>query len=579
MTVHQLPVEAGVFARYLADLTGRIDRTDGWYAIFRRRDPDGLRACLDGTEIPPWDVVESLLHDLAAAAGAVYAGRESARARALHTAAAAAHDRLPGGAGALQERLELMLREELHAKGRAEELLRLLAGVPERGPEAERLSHELAWTRDDHARAMARIAELSARLARVNAEGVEARGRPAGPAGHGAPPGAPGGTGPLPGGLPEAAPRAATAAADAAPAAPPGPCPPEAAPPGAEWFGGAQAPRVPAPRSPGGPPRASAPSRPGRTGASGGRVQEGAASREPGAAPFPEGGPGPAAGPDPAASQGPPASADPAASAPPADAPPPAASPPPADAPARRPRGHRSGRRRGGARFAGVEDDTAGAPALPVLPVPVLPGAADSPRGARFGGAAADAAQPEPAPPPVPEGAAAAALETAAALRRLRSEGRSGEAHVVLCEAAARPVDWLPPLAAALDRAGLAADRSTLLWEVASQPADRVAAAAEFLDTSGRGEDARQLLRQGVARPAAEIAEAAVALEDRGQGVRADALLAVYVEVRSAAEAAAVAGRDPGRLVPRLLHAARAVSASRERDLVHALRVAGHLAG
>ncbi|WP_432065924.1 hypothetical protein [Streptomyces sp. C10-9-1] len=567
MTVHQLPVEAGAFARYLADLTGRIDRTDGWYAIFRRRDPDGLRACLDGTEIPPWDVVESLLHDLAAVVGAVYAGRESVRARALHAAAAAAHDRLPGGAEALQERLELMLREELHAKGRAEELLRLLAGVPERGPEAERLSHELAWTRDDHARAMARIAELSARLARVNAADVEARGRPAGPTGHGAPPGDPGGTGPLPGELPEEAPPAATAATDAAPAAPPGPCPPEAAAPGAEWFGGAQAPRVPAPRSPGGLPRASAPSRPGRTRASGGRVQEGAASREPGAAPFPAGGPDPAAGPDPAVSEGPPTSAAPAAS------------PPPADAPARRPRGHRSGRRRGGARFAGVADDAAGAPALPVLPVPVLPGAADSPRGARFGGAATDAAQPEPAPPPVPEGAADAALETAAALRRLRSEGRSGEAHVVLCEAAARPVEWLPPLAAALDRAGLAADRSTLLWEVASQPADRVAAAAEFLDASGRGEDARQLLRQGVTRPAAEIAEAAVALEDRGQGPRADALLAVYVEVRSAAEAAAVAGRDPGRLVPRLLHAARAVSASRERDLVHALRVAGHLAG
>ncbi|MCQ6551738.1 hypothetical protein NPS70_00775 [Streptomyces sp. C10-9-1] len=560
MTVHQLPVEAGAFARYLADLTGRIDRTDGWYAIFRRRDPDGLRACLDGTEIPPWDVVESLLHDLAAAAGAVYAGRESARARALHAAAAAAHDRLPGGAGALQERLELMLREELHAKGRAEELLRLLAGVPERGPEAERLSHELAWTRDDHARAMARIAELSARLARVNAAGVEARGRPPGPGGHGAPPGAPGGAGPLPGDLPEGAPRTAPAA-DAAPPAPPGPCPPEAAAPGPEWFGGAQAPRVPAPRSPGGLPRAAAvPSRPGRTGTPAGRAEEDAASREPGAAPFPAGGPGPADGPDPAVSPDPPAS------------------PPPVDAPARRPRGHRSGRRRGGARFAGIEDDAAEAPALPVLPVPQLPDAADTPRGARFGGAAADAAPPEPAPPPVPPGAAAAALEAAADLRRLRAEGRGGEAHVVLCEAAARPVDWLPPLAAALDRAGLAADRSTLLWEVASQPADRVAAAAELLDASGRGEDARQLLRQGVARPAAEIAEAALALEDRGQGPRADALLAVYVEVRGAAESAAVAGRDPGRLVPRLLRAARAVSASRERDLVHALRVAG-LAG
>lgn len=166
--MHRLPYEAGEFARYLTDLCGRTDRRDGWCAIFWQRDPEGMRACLDGVEIPPWDVVGSLLHDLAAVTGAVYAEQETARARALHTAAATAHDRRPGGREALLERLELMRREEVYAKHRAGELLRLLSAEPERGPEAERLTVELAWTRDDHARAMARIAELTTRLSRLD---------------------------------------------------------------------------------------------------------------------------------------------------------------------------------------------------------------------------------------------------------------------------------------------------------------------------------------------------------------------------------------------------------------------------
>ncbi|MEW2555657.1 hypothetical protein AB0957_28490, partial [Streptomyces zhihengii] len=161
---------------------------------------------------------------------------------------------------------------------------------------------------------------------------------------------------------------------------------------------------------------------------------------------------------------------------------------------------------------------------------------------------------------------------------RSGSQGRGGEAHVVLCEAAARPGAWLPALRTELERAGLGADWTTLLWEVASQPAARVAAAADALALAGRGDDGRLLLRQGVARPAGEIADTVMALEDEGMAPRAGALLAAYVEVRSAEDTARVAERDPFRLVPRLLAAARAVSPSRERDLIHALRVAGHLA-
>lgn len=580
MTVHRLPYAAGEFAQYLTELCGRIDRTDGWYAIFRQRDPDGLRACLDGVEIPPWDVVESLLHDLAAATGAVYAEQEAARARALHTAAATAHDRLEGGHEALRERLELMRREEAYAKSRALELLRLLAAEPERGPGTEHLTHELAWNRDDHARAMARITELTARLDRLRAvrppDPAWPPGRDAAGAGRPATAGdtvvvadtagAPSGAGA----------RRAPAGAAAAPH------PAGALPDAGQAPGPAREPDRPAPRHPAAPHDPAAPQ---------GLAASGLADRARLAGDAHLGGGAHLAGPTPLVSHAPhEAARHPAAAQAQAPAPAPAREPAaprgavgavgtavgvPAREAKRAKEAARAAKRprRGGARFAGVEDDDGGPVAVPLLPV-----ADDTPRGARYGGAPVNGV-PVAAPAPDPAGAVQAARETVAALGRLRAEGRGGEAHVVLCEAAARPGTWLPALAAELDRSGLGADRATLLWEVASQPAARVAAAADALALAGRDDDCRLLLRQGVARPAGEIADTVMALEDEGMAPRAGALLAAYVEVRSAEETARVAERDPFRLVPRLLAAARAVSPSRERDLIHALRVAGHLAG
>ncbi|MFE7752540.1 hypothetical protein [Streptomyces sp. NPDC057428] len=158
---------------------------------------------------------------------------------------------------------------------------------------------------------------------------------------------------------------------------------------------------------------------------------------------------------------------------------------------------------------------------------------------------------------------------------RLRADGRSGEAHVVLCEAAGRPAAYLPVLADALDGAGLAADWATLLWEVSSLPPTELAAAAGALAAAGRTDDCGHLLRQGVARPAEEIADAVVALDRAGLEPEARALLGAFVRVRSPQDAARVAEAAPGHLVPQLLAAAREVSAAREWDLVHALRVAG----
>lgn len=50
MAVAQLPSAAVDFARFLAGLTARLDRRSGWLAVFLERDPDGMGACLAGSE-------------------------------------------------------------------------------------------------------------------------------------------------------------------------------------------------------------------------------------------------------------------------------------------------------------------------------------------------------------------------------------------------------------------------------------------------------------------------------------------------------------------------------------------------
>ncbi|MFJ7946335.1 hypothetical protein ACIQ6K_22190 [Streptomyces sp. NPDC096354] len=462
MTVHQLAGEVAEFAQYLRNLTALLDPGRGWYGVFCRRDPAGLRACLDGAEIPPWDVVESLLQDLAGERGAAFAAHESVRAAALYSASAAAHDRRPGGRQALVERLELMLREQAYAAQRVR-----AAGVDDGAQPPD--PDALAWAQDDHARASARCAELRKRLSAVT--------------------------------VPQG------------------------------WFRAEE----------------ESPADPARPSVSGPRVA-----------------PGPAAGRERAPAARKPAAAGSSSSA--------SGRPQPPAPKRKKPRG---------ARFAGLEvDDDTGVGAsvtVPVLPVP--PPDAAVPRGARFGGAPtateADArgrGAAGPAPDPVVQRAATEAVDM---LVRLRTEGRSGEAHGVLCEAAGWPADRLPLLAVELHRSGLAADWATLLWEVSSRPPVELAAAAGALAAAGRTDDCGQLLRQGVARPAAEIADAVLALDRAGLEPEAQALMGAFVRVRTPEDAALIAAGDPRRLVPQLLAAARAVSPEREWDVVHALRVAG----
>ncbi|MFF7865566.1 hypothetical protein ACFZCT_03775 [Streptomyces qaidamensis] len=701
MAADQLPAEVGKFATYLDGLLARLDPSGGWCAVFWQRDPEGMRACLDGREMPPWDVVEALLQDLAGQYGPGGAGPETDRARALHAAALAAYDGRPGGRDALGDRLDVMLREQKYAAERQAALARHLTSATTR-EQADALRLDLAWARDDHERAVARCAELRARMAPLDRRDQEVLPRTwedtAGPSttGDGYEPGAPwAGTGAGgrydAGGLkpgrrtpqhstglhaPEEAaaaaagsdglPARAAAVADAAgrydavapEAGRPAPqytesrtAPGEAA--GSDGFparaaagtgaGGrydavGQAARRHAPQHPAGP---AARGEGAAGGTSGGITAWGAAPAAPvlgafapaaGSTPAAPGSPaadsswaaGPStAGSTPAAS-GPPAAdsswaagpstagSTPAASGPPAadsswaagpsttgsapaaprpptgDSSPAAGSPTthPAPADPESPTPKQRKRRRGSARFAGMVDEGAAAVAVPPaaavpdLPVPAPTAPGRTPRGARFAGAAEEAAVERAAPEAGRPGDADLdeVGRTVDLLARLRSEGRSGEAHALLTEVASWEPARFPLLAERLHRAGLDADWQTLLWEAASLPAGRLVAAADALIAAGRAGDGQQMLRQGVARPPGEVGAAVLGLAAEGRHREVRVLLDAYVRARTPEEAARSAAPDPRRLVPLLLEAARGVSDERSWDLVHALRVAGFAA-
>ncbi|MFC8404678.1 hypothetical protein ACFUG9_13860 [Streptomyces griseoincarnatus] len=641
MAAEQLPDGVREFTDHLRGLLARLDRYAGWCLVFWQRDPEGMRACLEGREPPPWDVVESLLQDLAAMHGPAAAEAELPRARSLHAQATAAFDARPGALQTLGDHLDVMLREQRYAADRRAGLTQRLAAAANH-EEAEALGNDLAWAEDDHRRATARCAELTARMTALDdrtratspahtqgrfatrrtpdAASSESRGAQSAPADRDrpsspTPPSPAQGHGPTPAdrghGPSSAAPARSSApsrggqglsSADdggrpASPGSGHGPTP-------AVWAEGS---------SSAAPARSSAPSRGGQGLSS---VGDGGGPASPGSgrgptpadpshrlaapgSPHPHPAPGsphphpalhaadrhttapPEAHPSPHAAR---QASDPRPHGHPAP-PGPVPSelraaqqhvPPPAPAEEARPAPSRK-RRRGGARFAGVEDDGAAPLAEPAAAVPELPVTATAARGARFAGAAAetDAEERPQESRPDAEGLREVA-HLVRTLTRLRREGRSGDAHVLLNEAAYWPAVRFPVLAGEMERAGLAADWATLLWEAAATlPAERLVAASDALTAGGRAEDGEQILRQGVVRPAAEIGHAALALADGTRHRELRALLDACVRMRTPQDAARTAAPDPGRLVPLLLTAARGVSEERHWDVLHALRVAG----
>ncbi|MEU9344168.1 hypothetical protein AB0D74_23515 [Streptomyces sp. NPDC048278] len=178
MTVDQLPGRVREFANYLNGLLARLDQAGGWCAVFWQRDPDGMQACLAGREVPPWDVVSALLQDLAGGYGTEAAAREAEQARRLHTQALVAYDTRPGAREDLGDRLDVTLREQRYAAERLAQLGRALDSAPSREA-AEALNIDLAWAHDDHERAVARCAEIQARIGRLGRR-TEPAGRPRG---------------------------------------------------------------------------------------------------------------------------------------------------------------------------------------------------------------------------------------------------------------------------------------------------------------------------------------------------------------------------------------------------------------
>ncbi|WP_427165568.1 hypothetical protein ACQF4J_11535 [Streptomyces sp. C1-1] len=628
MAVDQLPGQVREFANYLNGLLARLDQRGGWCAVFWQRDPDGMRACLDGREVPPWDVMEALLHDLAASFGPGTAAPELQRARALHTAALTAYDARPGGRDALGDRLDVMLREQRYAAERQAELGRLLAAATTR-QEADALRLDLAWARDDHDRATARCAELRARTAEADRRAVSEResaprrGRlPESPAYRvdGTSPGEP-------------APPDDTWAARGTPFTPEAsvfePRPFETGGSNASPFeargsdagafevrgSGARGFEAGAFEARGSGARGSeargSDARAFEARGSGARAFEargldarGLDARAPeargsdagvfDAGAFEVRGSGArgsdARGSDARGSEAPgfdaAARRSPGFEAPAADIPGSGAAAPDAPTPASPtpapPTPKQRKRRRGSARFAGMVEEVAPVVAPPSATSAVLDPAVTggrTPRGARFAGAAeAPERRPEPEVEPLDAAGPREVAEAVGRLVRLRAEGRSGDAHALLVEAAHWPAARFPLLAAELHDAGLGFDWTTLLWEAASLPADRLVAAADALVAAGRAADGEQILRQGVVRPAAEIGQAVLGLAAEGRRREVVALLDAYVRVRTPEEAARSAEPDPGTLVPLLLEAAHGVSDERHWDLVHALRVAGFTA-
>ncbi|WP_371663575.1 hypothetical protein [Streptomyces sp. NBC_00280] len=623
MAVEQLPGQVREFARYLNGLLARLDQGAGWCGVFWERDPDGMRACLEGYEVPPWDVVEALLQDLAAAYGTGAVTPEAERARALHQASLMAFDTRPGARDTLGDRLDVMLREQKYAADRLADLGRSL-GSAATHEEAEGLRLDLAWAHDDHERATARCAELRYRLdqlARLTMSRAPFRRRDRDDeadvfAGRVA-------NAPHPAdahdGDPLTLPRQRTDTDDTADRY------------DDQRGGGAgrQHPTAGYENGPDSPRRTSDGPTPARHGDDRGAGGQGSGDRTaawregidrsdrtddrdaarpaygdgrgPGRQDFDDEAPAGRDGARPAAQQvDAPGTSEPSAdrTAPrlPADwyePPAPAADPDPVTDSARadsRPASKQRSKRRarGGARFAGMTDDadTGATPVVDPTPAPAAPAPAPAPaapsrrtpRGARFAGAPAAAKAAAPVREALDDDARHDTIDAVRNLVRLRGEGRSGEAHALLVEASHWPAARFPLLAAELNRAGLGADWATLLWEAASLPADRLVAAADALVAAGRGHDGQQILRQGIVRPAQEVGEAVLRLAEEGRQREVRALLDAYVRVRTPEEVVRSVAADPQRLVPLLLEAARGASEDRYWDLVHALRVAGHSA-
>lgn len=237
------------FTAELGAVAAALDPRAGWYAAFARRSPGELAGWLAGEALPPWDVADCLLRDLAAVRGREAAARTARSLRERYDAVVRAEDALPGAEAALAGRAAKLQEQQARLEERARRLAakEVAARRSGREEEAGRLALSRRWLRDDASRVAARLAELSARrdALRPAAAGEHARPEPWPPRESTAPPAA---AAALTGPPPRRAPRGARFAGldlTGQPGGHPGerPAPaPAAPPPRGARFAGAPAP-------------------------------------------------------------------------------------------------------------------------------------------------------------------------------------------------------------------------------------------------------------------------------------------------------------------------------------------------
>ncbi|WP_327288119.1 hypothetical protein [Streptomyces sp. NBC_01198] len=151
------------FTYYFRSLVAALGDRPGWYGLYAQREPAAARDHESGRETPPWDVVRTVLRDLAVNSGAedIDPG-EAGRVFALHRAALAAEDAAPDADARLRIRLAAAAQARESAVVRAREAARAYA----RQPTAAR-GQALAWTRDELTRTTSRCTDLHQRLAAV----------------------------------------------------------------------------------------------------------------------------------------------------------------------------------------------------------------------------------------------------------------------------------------------------------------------------------------------------------------------------------------------------------------------------
>lgn len=521
-----LPLEVRSLAQFLRTLMASLGAAPDRYSSWALHDPDAMAHYLDGSALPPRDVVDTLIRDLAVHRGVTLAPEAEAQARELHAAAVRTVDNAPGRVEELQAELEAMAgeyertarREQQLVTGVREQQSRVRSGAMGQADYRRELigvHDELARTRELRARAQTRYDELADRLAAARRYAEQAR-------------------------------RSAPA-----PAPTPAPRPASERPTGARFAGAftEPEPRVPAQSGPA-DPAAALPTGARFAGAHSTGKRRGLRRGDRKGAPGngPEGRQGNERGNE---------------------------------------RGNEpSGSGIGGSQGPEQQQpdyrsEHQGAPGRDRDHPGAVGGDGDGQNRWDHG----TGPGPGPGPglaadrPPAGDAAGDAAGQLADALGRLRHEGHVQQAQDLLWEAATWPPEHFPALLTALSETGQDSDAAMLLWELSSRAPQEVAAYSVWLVKAERDHDWRELLSQASSRPHAAVADTVTALASAGWHEQVSVLLGTVVRTRPPEDvadlAADLSGAGANRCLRELLEDVGDAPRERRLRISAALRLSG----